>query len=164
MSIFNAINKNKPFVFTCGSGITACILALAAEVAGYNIGSVYDGSWTEYGTLTKSNEDKMNWTKDELVAYVLLFGANSDFIENNHERNEIISKVDMATFQKIHDEFDEDNDYQSIQKIIAGLKAHNYTAEDLDDLFLDLKLMFLSDGEFDAIEQNMMLYLKKILS
>jgi len=106
----------------------------------------------------------MEWTKDELVAYILLFAANSNFLESNKERNEIISKVDMQTFQKIHDEFDGDNDYQSIQKIIAGLDHHDYSKEDLEDLFVDIKLMFLSDGEYDVLEHNMMLGLKKILS
>jgi len=37
--------------FSCGSGITACILALSAEISGYKHISVYDGSWTEWGTL-----------------------------------------------------------------------------------------------------------------
>ncbi|WP_175410995.1 sulfurtransferase [Streptomyces sp. TRM64462] len=36
-------------VFTCGSGVTACVLALAAELAGYRDLSVYDGSWSEWG-------------------------------------------------------------------------------------------------------------------
>ena len=52
----------------------------------------------------------IDWTRDELVAYILLFAAHSDFKEDNHERNVIISKVDMKTFQEIHDEFDKDND------------------------------------------------------
>ncbi|WP_299247620.1 sulfurtransferase [uncultured Lacinutrix sp.] len=47
----NLAKENQHLVFTCGSGITASVLALAATVAGYN-NSVYDGSWTEYGTLT----------------------------------------------------------------------------------------------------------------
>ncbi len=42
---------DKSLTFSCGSGITACILALAAEIIGYKNVSVYDGSWTEYGTL-----------------------------------------------------------------------------------------------------------------
>ncbi|MDT0558810.1 sulfurtransferase [Ichthyenterobacterium sp. W332] len=53
-TIFDTFESNdKSLVFSCGSGITACILALAAEIAGYEKLSVYDGSWTEYGTLTK---------------------------------------------------------------------------------------------------------------
>lgn len=44
--------ENKNLIFSCGSGITACILALGAEIAGYENGSVYDGSWTEWGSIT----------------------------------------------------------------------------------------------------------------
>ena len=52
-TIFNSVNKkNKDMVFSCGSGVTACILALGAELASFKSFSVYDGSWTEYGTLT----------------------------------------------------------------------------------------------------------------
>ncbi|MDY7393814.1 sulfurtransferase [Aureibaculum sp. 2210JD6-5] len=46
------ITGRKPqIIFSCGSGITACILALGAEVAGYKNLAVYDGSWTEWGSL-----------------------------------------------------------------------------------------------------------------
>ncbi|WP_296385613.1 sulfurtransferase [Winogradskyella sp.] len=52
--IFNNLVEDKSqFVFSCGSGITACILALAATLCNYSHLIVYDGSWTEYGTLTK---------------------------------------------------------------------------------------------------------------
>lgn len=51
--IYNATVKAKQkLVFTCGSGVTACNLALGATLAGYKNLVVYDGSWTEYGTLT----------------------------------------------------------------------------------------------------------------
>lgn len=43
----------RPLTFSCGSGVTACIVLLAAEMALNNNTSVYDGSWTEYGTLIK---------------------------------------------------------------------------------------------------------------
>ena len=49
--INNFVKPEDKLVFSCGSGITACILALAADVAGYKNFSVYDGSWTEYGSL-----------------------------------------------------------------------------------------------------------------
>ncbi len=54
ISIFDKFNnKEKNLIFSCGSGITACILALGADIAGHKNLSVYDGSWTEYGSLTK---------------------------------------------------------------------------------------------------------------
>ena len=43
---------NLCLLFSCGSGITACILALAATLCNYKNLKVYDGSWTEYGSLT----------------------------------------------------------------------------------------------------------------
>jgi len=41
--------KDKKMIFSCGSGVTACVLALAAEQAGYKDLTVYDGSWSEWG-------------------------------------------------------------------------------------------------------------------
>jgi len=39
--------------FTCGSGLSACILTLAANVAGYENLTVYDASWCEWGLPSK---------------------------------------------------------------------------------------------------------------
>lgn len=51
VSIYKEINpKNQPFIFSCGSGITASVLALGADVAGYTNYAVYDGSWTEWAS------------------------------------------------------------------------------------------------------------------
>jgi len=105
----------------------------------------------------------MHWTKEELVAYTLIYAANSNFIEDNKERNMIIEHVDMQTFQKIHDEFDADNDYQSLQKISSGLKEHNYTQKDIDELLEEIKLMFFADGEFDVLERMVYRSLKSLL-
>lgn len=42
--------SNKALIFTCGSGVTACVLALAATELGIKNTRVYDGSWTEWGS------------------------------------------------------------------------------------------------------------------
>lgn len=47
------VEDNQHLVFSCGSGITASVLSLAATISGLK-NSVYDGSWTEYGTLKTS--------------------------------------------------------------------------------------------------------------
>lgn len=50
---FNKLVKpNDEIIFSCGSGITACVLALGATISGYEKLSIYDGSWTEWGSLT----------------------------------------------------------------------------------------------------------------
>jgi thiosulfate/3-mercaptopyruvate sulfurtransferase len=38
-----------PLIFSCGSGVTACILCLGAELVGLKNLKVYDGSWSEWG-------------------------------------------------------------------------------------------------------------------
>ena len=51
-ALFLELNlKNKELIFSCGSGVTACVLALGATISGYHKLAVYDGSWTEWGSI-----------------------------------------------------------------------------------------------------------------
>jgi len=43
------VDLGRPIVTTCGSGISAALLALALFVCGHDGAAVYDGSWTEWG-------------------------------------------------------------------------------------------------------------------
>jgi thiosulfate/3-mercaptopyruvate sulfurtransferase len=43
------IDLDKPLVTTCGSGMTAAVLAFAAHLIGKEDVALYDGSWTEWG-------------------------------------------------------------------------------------------------------------------
>ena len=45
------VDLARPAIASCGSGVTACILALAMERIGKSDWSVYDGSWTEWGAF-----------------------------------------------------------------------------------------------------------------
>jgi thiosulfate/3-mercaptopyruvate sulfurtransferase len=47
------VERGKPMIASCGSGVTASIVALAAEVAlGHRV-AVYDGAWAEWGQQTR---------------------------------------------------------------------------------------------------------------
>ena len=43
------LKPDVPVVTSCGSGVTACVLALALKQIGHPQVAVYDGSWTEWG-------------------------------------------------------------------------------------------------------------------
>ncbi|MDZ4675058.1 MAG: 3-mercaptopyruvate sulfurtransferase [Gemmatimonadota bacterium] len=43
------LRLDTPTITLCGSGVTACSLALAMQVAGAEEVAVYDGSWAEWG-------------------------------------------------------------------------------------------------------------------
>jgi len=45
----SGVNPQKPVITSCGSGVTACVPALAFYLLGYPDAAVYDGSWTEWG-------------------------------------------------------------------------------------------------------------------
>ncbi len=52
----SGVDLSRPIINTCGSGVTAAILALAQSVAGHDDAAVYDGSWSEWGMPDSGGE------------------------------------------------------------------------------------------------------------
>ncbi|MCB0478154.1 MAG: hypothetical protein KDC84_08325 [Crocinitomicaceae bacterium] len=105
-----------------------------------------------------------DWTPDELKAYLLLYCTHCHIEETDEDKELIISKVDKDIYKRIHKEIDKDNDYQSLEKILNTIQRLGYTHDDIEVLIQDIKELFLQDGEFDTLEQNMLRQLKHLLN
>ena len=58
-AIFDSMQLDKrPIIFSCGSGLTACIIMLAGSLVIENDLAVYDGSWTEWAQKQKGLIEK----------------------------------------------------------------------------------------------------------
>jgi thiosulfate/3-mercaptopyruvate sulfurtransferase len=44
------VDLDKPIITTCGSGVTAVVLALGLDAIGKPLARIYDGSWSEWGS------------------------------------------------------------------------------------------------------------------
>lgn len=51
------IERDQPIICSCGTGVTACALALGLYLLGKDDTIVYDGSWTEWGGSTDTPID-----------------------------------------------------------------------------------------------------------
>lgn len=50
------LNPDQPLAVSCGSGVTAAIVAFAFHLLGKSDVAVYDGSWSEYGQTALKNK------------------------------------------------------------------------------------------------------------
>lgn len=111
-------------------------------------------------TITKA----LGWSRVEFKAYVLLYCAQSNFIETEEERKYIISKINETVFNRIHTEIVHDTNEKSEQKIKEYLSENKYTHLQKDALLKDIKNVFFADGTVDVLEKNVFLFLKKLLN
>lgn len=104
-----------------------------------------------------------SWTKEDLKIYLLIYSANADFSESKHELNFIKDKIQNSNYEKLRDEFEKDNEYQSIQKIQSSIKELGYSKLAINGLLEEIKELFKSDDNYDILEKNLFRGLNKII-
>ena len=107
--------------------------------------------------------EHLNWTKEEFKAFLLLFAAQTNFIETQEEIEYIESKFPNEIINRTRTEINKLNDYQKSEIIVNQIKSNEYVQSDLDDILLEIKELYKSDGVFDSLEQSMFSMLKKLL-
>ena len=107
--------------------------------------------------------EHLNWTKEEFKAFLLLFAAQTNFIETQEEIEYIESKFPNEIINRTRKELKKLNDYQKSEIIVNQIKSNEYVQSDLDDILLEIKELYKSDGVFDSLEQSMFSMLEKLL-
>ena len=105
----------------------------------------------------------LNWTKEEFKAFLLLYAAQTNFFETQEEIEFIESRFPNEIINKIRKEINKLNDYQKSEIIVNQIKSNKYVQSDLDNILLEIKELYKSDGVFDSLEQAIFSMLKKLL-
>ncbi|MBT5273911.1 MAG: hypothetical protein HOB54_02710 [Flavobacteriales bacterium] len=108
-------------------------------------------------------ESVKNWTKEEFKAYMLIYASESDHTVSEEEKEMLESRLDQDLLKKIGKQIKDDNDYQRLQKVSAYIQGNDCTQSELDVLLNEMKEMFMSDGDFDVMEQATFRFMKKML-
>ena len=106
----------------------------------------------------------LDWTKKEFEAYVLLYAAHCNHIEDIEEQRFIRSKVDEKTFHRIHTEVVVDSDEINLNKIQQYVSDNDFSENEKEQLLRDVKNVFFADGSVDFLEKKVYNILKKIIA
>ena len=107
--------------------------------------------------------EHLNWTKEEFKVFLLLFAAQTNFIETQEEIEYIESKFPNEIINRTRKEINKLNDYQKSEIIVNQIKSNKYVQSDLDEILVEIKELYKSDGVFDSLEQSMLAMLEKLL-
>lgn len=95
------------------------------------------------------------WTKKELMIYILLMCANADNNQTEEELKMIKSKTDKNTFDKIYQEFKNDNEDTQFEKVDDTVQRHRFENIELINMRKEMFKIFFSDCNFSRMEKNL---------
>jgi hypothetical protein len=104
------------------------------------------------------------WTRDEFLAYILIYAALADYTEGQEETDFIKAEIGESVYQEIKEEFDADSDMERINKIANYSSGEEFDKEYADMVMHEVTDLFLADGEYSLLEKNLRRALKHIIN
>lgn len=104
-----------------------------------------------------------NWTKEEIKIYVLLLCASVDSKETEEEINLIKSKTSAETFNKMYDEFCNDDESIYFRKLEDSISQHYFSTMELSEFRREINDVFMADKKFTMMEKRLDQILDNIL-
>ena len=87
----------------------------------------------------------------------------SNQVETYEEREFLDDCIDSNVLSKIKREISGDNDFQRVQKVRAYIESNHCTEAELKTLLDEIKNVYICDNSFDAAEQGIYLFLKRLI-
>jgi hypothetical protein len=103
-----------------------------------------------------------NWTKNEFLAFLMLYACEANASAEQKECQWIRTKVGEPAFDEAYAAFKSSSDFEIINSITA-LKERFYPGESgKGEIHRHLVELFQSDGRFTAMEQHVVHELEKL--
>ena len=106
----------------------------------------------------------LDWTKKDFEAYVLLYAAHCNHIEDIVAQNYIRTKVDEKIFHRIHTEVVVDSDQVNLNKIQLFISENHFSQQEKETLLRSIKQVIFADGSVDFLEKETFSILKKMIN
>ena len=106
---------------------------------------------------------RTNWSKDDLQVYLLLFCINANWSKRYKNKQYLINDLCINRHVNICREFENDNDYQGIQKILYSIERWKFSKEQSKDLFKGLKATLMSKTMAGVSQLALLSHIEKIV-
>ena len=113
--------------------------------------------------MTNGTDKHPYWTRDEFMAFLLLYCAGVDMDCTEEERKVIRDGIDDAHLAAVEAEYDRLSDFGRISVMKSYQPLYFKDPAQKEDLMKAIRMMFTADGDFDTMEHNVYLMLQKIL-
>lgn len=104
-----------------------------------------------------------NWTKEEIKTYILLLCARADSEESVEELEFIKSKTNVDTYNKMYNEFCDDEEDVCFEKLEDSISQHHFSTMELVELRQEIRQVFLADNKFTMMERRLDMVLDNII-
>ena len=103
------------------------------------------------------------WTKEEFLVYLMLYAANTDGNITEKEQKIIRSKVNLATYQEVLEQFETHGEYDCIQNILKYKEKYLDNEDAVKQIVSEMTEVFMGDGKISNAEQHILNLVAKIL-
>ena len=111
----------------------------------------------------KKDNKRDNWLFDDYFAFLLVYAAEADFVIREEERDAIVKKVGQERFFQLLAYFKDLKDVDRIDIVYEFKDKFCTTPDDGKKTIAEVENILRTDHHLSAVEQELLLSLKKIL-